>query len=173
MPASLLQSARGGPEPSGRKGKREIVHKEADPVRVQLHLLVSPGTVFSPSRRALPDAEVALHRGSWQPHHMLPQVMGLLMPPALAWFPRLPPHPRPTPRSVPDVSQPGEQVTGQCDAPHQSHCLLILAGHFWVLYRTPWPGSVNKITRQSRIRNSAQDRAFMPRNCVLAAVGSI
>lgn len=37
--------------------------------------------------------------------------------PGLAWFPRLPLHPRPTPESVPDVSQPGEQVTGQCDTP--------------------------------------------------------
>ena len=60
----------------GRKGKREIVHEAADPVRVQLHLLVSPGTLFNPSQRVLPDAEVASQGGSGgsqQPHHMLPR----------------------------------------------------------------------------------------------------
>ena len=61
MPASPLHSARGGPAASGMKGKGELVRKEAEPVRVQLRLLVSPGMVFSPSRRALPDAQVAPH----------------------------------------------------------------------------------------------------------------
>lgn len=69
----------------------------------------------------LADAKVALRRGSTALRSLTTcsPGNGSLDAPALAWFPaslhRTPPSP--APGSVPDVSQPGEQVTGQCDAP--------------------------------------------------------
>ena len=123
LPGSLgacmsTESARRGPAASGRKGKGEVVNKEAD-------RLGPSCTSYGLLGRSAAGAEECSQMPKWPciearlPSAALahaPQVMGLLMPRAGLVSPPLstpPPRPGVSSRCFPAW----EQVPGQCDAP--------------------------------------------------------
>ena len=99
----------------------------------------------------LADAEVALHRGSAALGSLstCSPGNGSLDAPCWPGSPASLHAPAPLRGQFPMFPSLVSRSQVSVTHPHQSHCFLTLAGRFWVLYRMLWPGSINKITRQS------------------------